>query len=162
MKKGFSHIILPVALLAALFAAVSCVGLDSLRKMRVVSRQVTGLRMPAPGSRALGVTLQVQVENPAGYVRMSDIAGEIRSETLALGTFTADDLSIEARSTKDYAVTLWLTPAADVSVFRLMALMRDFRPEDYVFDVSVNLSATPQAKGARYTLKNQPIKALFP
>ena len=68
MKKGFSHIILPVALLAALFAAVSCVGLDSLRKMRVVSRQVTGLRMPAPGSRALGVTLQVQVENPAGSV----------------------------------------------------------------------------------------------
>lgn len=161
MKKWISHIVLPVALLAALLAAASCVGLDSVRKMRVVSHRITGVRMPEPGSRTLGVTLLMQVENPAGYVRMSDIAGEIRSDKLTLGTFAVDDLSVEARCTKDYAVALWLTPAADVSLFRLMALLKDFRPEDYVFDVSVNLSAVPQSKGGRYVIKNQPIKALF-
>ena len=161
MEKRISQLFLPVVLLAALLAAASCVGLDSVRKMRVVSHRLTGVRMPDLGSRTLGVTLQLQVENPAGYVRMSDIAGEIRSEKLTLGTFTADDLSIEPRCTKDYAVALRLTPSAEVSLFRLMGIMTNFRPEDYVFDVGLNLSADPRSKGGRYRLKNQPIKALF-
>lgn len=142
-------------------SAVSCTGPHNLRKMNVRSGRITGIRLPSAAQPALTLSVLMEVDNPAGYVRLSDISGVLHSKTLTLGTFIADDFSIEPRVSKEYAVTLYLTPDSALSFFSLMGLLRDFDPEDYAFDLDVRLSGSPHAKGARYRVKDQPVRLLL-
>ena len=145
----------------ALLAAASCAGPDNLRKMNVHSGRVTGIRLPSAGQPAITLSVQAEVDNPAGYVKLSDISGVLHSGKLTLGTFTADDFSIEPRMSKEYAVKLYLTPDSGLSFFTLMGLLRDFDPDDYVFDLDLRLSGSPNAKGPRYKLKDLPASLLL-
>ena len=160
MKKGLRHIFPVLLLLAALLSAASCVGVNNLRKMNLRSGKIVNVQFPPIGSRALAVSVLLDIENPAGFVRMSDISGVIRSKDLVLGTFTADDFSIDAHCDKEYLFQMNLTPDEGM-FFKALALAQDFSPDDYVFDIDLRLSGSPSAKGARYQLKDQPLCALL-
>lgn len=161
MKTGMRHIFLPLLLVAAVLSVASCVGVNNLRQMNIRSGKVVNVQWPPLGSRTLAVTLQLDLENPAGFVRMSDISGVIRSKDLVLGTFTADDFSIDAHCDREYLFHLNLTPDSGLSFFRLMSLLQDFSVDDYVFDIDLRLSGSPSSKGTRYQLKNQPVGVLI-
>ena len=161
MKKGLRHIFPVLLLLAALLSAASCVGINNLRKMNLRSGKIANVQFPPIGSRTLAVSVLLDIENPAGFVRMSDISGVIRSKDLVLGTFTADDFSIDAHCDKEYLFLMNLTPDEGLSFFKVLALLKDFSPDDYVFDIDLRLSGVPSAKGARYQLKDQPVRSLL-
>ena len=161
MERGLRHIFLPLLLVAALFSAASCVGVNNLRQMNLRSGKIVNVQFPPIGSRTLTVSVLLDIENPAGYVRMSDISGVIRSKDLVLGTFTADDFSIDAHCDKEYLFLMNLTPDNGLSFFKVMTLLKEFSPDDYVFDIDLRLSGSPSAKGARYQLKDQPVRALL-
>ena len=161
MKKGLRYIFPVLLLLAALMSAASCVGVNNLRKMNLRSGKIANVQFPPIGSRTLAVSVLLDIENPAGFVRMSDISGVIRSKDLVLGTFTADDFSIDAHCDKEYLFLMNLTPDEGLSFFKVLALLKDFSPDDYVFDIDLRLSGVPSAKGARYQLKDQPVRALL-
>ena len=161
MKKGLRHIFPVLLLIAALLSLASCVGVDNLRKMNLRSGKIVNVQFPPIGSRTLAVTVQLDIENPAGYVRMSDISGVIRSKDLVLGRFTADDFAIDARCDQEYLFLMYLTPDEGMSLLKVLALLKDFSPDDYVFDIDLRLSGNPSAKGPRYQLKDQPLCALL-
>lgn len=161
MKRWMRHISLPLLLMAALLSVASCVGVNNLRKMNIRSGKIVNIQLPSFGDRTLAVSVLLDIENPAGYVRMSDISGVIRSKDLTLGTFTADDFSIDAYCDKEYLFRMNLTPDSSLSFFRVLALLKDFSADDYVFDIDLRLSGNPSAKGARYQLKNQPVSILI-
>lgn len=161
MKKGIRHIFPVLLLLAVLLPLGSCVGVSNLRKMNLRSGKIVNVQFPPLGSRTLAVSVLLDIENPAGYVRMSDISGVIRSKDLVLGRFTADDFSIDAHSDKEYIFRLFLTPDEGMSYFKLRVLLKDFSPDDYVFDIDLRLSASPSARGTRFQLKDQPVTALI-
>ena len=161
MKKGLRHISLPLLLLAVLLSVASCVGVNNLRKMNLRSGKIVNVQLPSFGERTLAVSVLLEIENPAGYVRMSDISGVIRSKDLTLGTFSADDFSIDAHCDKEYLFLMKLTPDEGMSFFKVLALLKDFSPDDYVFDIDLRLSGSPSAKGGRYQLKDQPVRALL-
>ena len=161
MKKGLRHIFPVLLLLAALMSAASCVGVNNLRKMNLRSGKIANVQFPPIGSRTLTVSVLLDIENPAGFVRMSEISGVIRSKDLVLGTFTADDFSIDAHCDKEYLFLMNLTPDEGLSFFKVLASLKDFSPDDYVFDIDLRLSGVPTAKGARYQLKDQPVRALL-
>ena len=54
-----------------------------------------------------------------------------------------------------------LTPDEGLSFFKVLALLKDFSPDDYVFGIDLRLSGVPSAKGARYQLKDQPVRSLL-
>ena len=148
-------------LLALSLALSSCVGLNTLRQLQVGTPRVSGVRLPSFGSRELGVNLLVKVENPAAYVKISDISGVVRSGQTVVGSFTAADLALDARSGKDYPVDIRLVPDSGLSVLTLLSLVKSFNPSDYVCDLSFRLSANPNAKGPSVTLKDQPLSKFF-
>ena len=161
MKKGLRHIFPLLLLFAALLSVASCVGINNLRQMNLRSGKIVNVQFPPIGSRALAVTVQLEIENPAGYVRMSDISGVVRSKDLVLGTFTADDFAIDAHCDKEYLFLMNLTPDDGMSFLKVLALLKDFSPDDYVFDIDLRPSGSPSAKGGRYQLKDQPVRALL-
>lgn len=161
MARRIRPIFLPLLLIAALLSAASCVSVNNLRQMNLRSGKIVDVRLPSFGERTIAVSVLLDIENPAGYVRMSDISGVVRSKDLVLGTFTADDFSIDARCDKEYLFLLNLTPDDGLSFFKVLALLKDFSPDDYVFDIDLRLSGNPSVKGARYQLKNQPVRTLL-
>ena len=161
MSRLTRHIFPVLLLIAALLSLASCVGVNNLRKMTLRSGKIVNIQLPSFGARTIAVSVLLDIENPAGYVRMSDISGVIRSKDRTLGTFTADDFSIDAHSDQEYLFLMNLTPDSSMSFFQVLALLKDFSVDDYVFDIDLRLSGSPSAKGARYQLKDQPVRALL-
>lgn len=163
MKRWVRHISLPLLLMAVLLSVASCVGVNNLRQMNIRSGKIVNIQLPSFGGRTLTATVMLDLENPAGYVKASDISGVIRSKSQnqTLGTFTVDDFSIDARCDKEYLFRVYLTPDSGLSIFSIMALMNNFSPDDYVFDIDLRLSGSPSSKGSRFQLKNKPVGVLL-
>lgn len=162
MKARFSQYLLIVSALLGLLLTASCVGLDTAKKLKVSSCKVARVQMPSFESNSIAVTLLANIENPASYLRLSEISGEIHTKDAPLAYFAFDDISIEGKTSKEYALKLTLTPAPDMSVLRIFSLMKAGSFKDSVFDINFRMSSHSSAKGVKYQLKNQAVEKLFP
>ncbi|MBP5398006.1 MAG: hypothetical protein J6Y32_05215 [Bacteroidales bacterium] len=158
MKRQF---LLTLSLVALLMAAASCVGLDTLRKLQVGSARVSGLQLPTFTNRSFGVSVDVPVQNPSSYLRIYDIEGVVRTGQTNMMSFTAEPIEIAAKSSQTYTAHLRMTPAPEVSLFTVIAALKDFNPKEYVCDVSFRLSGSPKGNGQLYTVKDQPLEKFF-
>lgn len=162
MKARFSSYLLIVSALLGLLLTASCVGLDTAKKLKVSSCKLARVQMPSFESRSVTVTLLAKIDNPATYLRLSEISGEIHTKDTPLAYFAFKDISIEGKTNKEYALELTLTPAPDISIMRLLDLVRTRSFKDCVFDIDFRMSSHPSAKGVRYQLKNQAVEKLLP
>ncbi|MBQ1209294.1 MAG: hypothetical protein II276_03470 [Bacteroidales bacterium] len=164
MRARFSPVLILLAALITLSLVSSCVGLNTVKNLKVESCRLAGVQMPSFSSRTLNATLLLGVDNPGAYLRLNDISGVIyaRETSEHLMSFTLGDFAIDKKARKEYPVQIALTPSPEMSFMKIISLLKNHSFGDCVFDIQFRMSGSPTAKGAKYSFKNQALDKLLP
>ena len=79
------------------------------------------------GLRGLNVGLAVEIDNPAGQIKLSDMEADVEYCGKVLGKVTVDPFTMKGRTLETYHLKTMVSLADDVSLFdMLMAIDRNF------------------------------------
>lgn len=147
---------LKFALVVALMVvAASCVDINDIE---ITSFKINSV-IPK-GLKSVSGTVSVGVNNGTKGFTISDIEGTIYRNGTDIGTFTADPVTVEAKTSATYKVTGVLNLNSNISVLEILALAADFNAEEF----TVSVSAKFDVKGGvskRVELEKVPVKKVL-
>ena len=98
-KRSASHLLL---LLAVALAALLSAGCSKVKDIRLTS---FGIESFSPrGLRSADAVLAVGIDNPSFSFTVTDLTGTVKYKGEAMGTFTADTVSVDRKCVKVYDV----------------------------------------------------------
>ena len=135
MKKFKRHLSAAISAVIALMMAGGCA---SVREIDVTSCEVESV---SPlGLRALECTLALGIHNPAMEFTVRDISGSVKSNDRKMVNFSGGPIYVEPRSDLVYSVPCKISIDADLTLFDVLALLKDKDSGGYVADVEVTVS----------------------
>lgn len=140
-----------MVLLLGSCAKVKQVGVTSLELDSVTPR----------GLRALTLTMSVGVHNPVNEITLSEISGEAVVSGKVIGNVAMDPVVLTARKDSSYTVKADLTLAEGVSVFEVLALVKD---RSAIENGTANVYAKAKLKGGpskKIKMEDVPLKKLL-
>ncbi|MBQ9820086.1 MAG: hypothetical protein IJM60_07380 [Bacteroidales bacterium] len=133
-KRSASHLLL---LLAVAVAALLPAGCSKVKDIRLTS---FGIESFSPrGFRSADAVLAVGIDNPSFAFTVTDLSGTVKYKGEALGTFTADTVSVDRKCVKVYDVPCKAVLSESVSLLRLLSLVGDGNLEGFTADVEARV-----------------------
>ena len=126
------------SILILLLALLCSSGCNKYKQIRPLSAGVESI-VPEGFRRAV-VFLNVEVDNPASQLTISDVEGAVFHSGTILGNFTVDPVILKAKALDKYSVRVVLTLADGTTVWNLMALTKGNVLEDCTVDVCAKAS----------------------
>ncbi len=145
------------ALVLAVAMTTLC-GCSKFKQIRPVSAELESV-VPS-GLRSVAATVAVEIDNPAGQVRLSEIEGVISHSGKVFGRVAVDPFILEARSLETYSLHAVLTLDGNVNLLDVMSLLKG----NIIEECTVDLSAKASLKGGaskRLAVENLPLKELY-
>ena len=146
------------AVLLAMVAMTALCGCSKYKQIRPVSAELESI-VPG-GFRSVSATLAVEIDNPAGQVRLSEIEGIVSRSGKVFGRVAVDPFILEARSLEKYRLNAVLSLDGDVTLIDVMSLLKGKAVEE----ITVDLHAKVSLKGGaskRVALEDLPLKELY-
>ena len=147
--------------LAVLLLAVMLVfftGCNKFSKIKVNEVQIE--KISPIGLRGIDIDLDVEVDNPAPWLKISDVEVVVRYCGKVLGKVTVDPFTLKARTVERYDIKAKMTLDKSVSLYE--ALM--FLSKDFAQNCILDLTAKGSLKGGlskTITQKDVPLKKLM-
>jgi hypothetical protein len=147
--------------LAALLLAVMLVcftGCNKFNKIKVNEVQIE--KITPHGLRSIDIDLDVEVDNPAPWLKISDVEVVVRYCGKVLGKVTVDPFVLKARTVESYDIKARM--ALDQSVSLYEALM--FLSKDFAQNCILDMTAKGSLRGGlskTITEKDVPLKKLM-
>ena len=147
--------------LAVLLLAVMLVfftGCNKFSKIKVNEVQIE--KISPIGLRGIDIDLDVEVDNPAPWLKISDVEVVVRYCGKVLGKVTVDPFTLKARTVESYDIKAKMTLDKSVSLYE--ALM--FLSKDFAQNCILDLTAKGSLKGGlskTITQKDVPLKKLM-
>lgn len=104
-------------------------GCTPFRNVRVEGWSVDGVRIK--GLRSVEAVLKVSVDNPARRFTLSDLEGVLYKGEAAVARYSAQPLTVEARTQADYPVQCRAAIADSLTVLGFLSAMAGAAPDDF-------------------------------
>ena len=149
------HVLCFCAIAILLFTAAGCKKVDA---PKVTSCSLLSLNLN--GTRSADVVLSVGVDNQRMAFTLTDIQGTVRVGEKTAATFSADSISVDAKSSKVYEIPLTATLDKSITLMNAMSLMSGKDPSDIKMDVTARVS-TKRGLGKTLTFNDIAIGELL-
>lgn len=137
LMKTFRTWLLALGLALATLMASSC----GVSRIKDISLQSVGVKYITPTSaRSLDGVLILGIDNPAMSLNLSDIEGDVRYNDKPIAHFSAGQLPLEGKTTKEYALPCSVRLADGASLLDLLLIAARYPTEGLMADVKVHVA----------------------
>ena len=125
-------------------------GCSGVRKIKDIQVKSVGVKYITPTSQrsAEGVLL-LEIDNPAMGFTLSDVDGTIKLQNREMGTFTAGELPLQARSIQVYELPCTATLSESVSLLEVLTLISRRSLEGFTADIRLHAKLHRQVRRIR-------------
>jgi hypothetical protein len=147
--------------LAALLLAVMLVcftGCNKFNKIKVNEVQIE--KITPHGLRSIDIDLDVEVDNPAPWLKISDVEVFVKHSGKVLGKVTVDPFIMKARSVEQYELKARMVLDEKVTIYDVLMLLNN----DFIAKCAVDMTAKGTLRGglSKTIKKNDvPLKKLM-
>ncbi len=147
-----------IILLVAALATLLLTGCDKIRQIKVTGCSLVSFS--PVGLRGGNAELAVAIENPAMQFTLEDIVGTVYRSGNVFGTFSADPITVRARTAAVYPLKCSAALSQEVSLGEVLKLTRSYDPAEFTVDVEA-LIRLKSGVGKRFKLKDLNVKEML-
>lgn len=139
MKCSVSH--LPALLSALVVLTVLPVSCGDPHDVSLESYDVTSLSLN--GLRGVDAVLSLEINNPSVKMKVSNICGAVRRDSVTLASFAAEDFTLKPNCTEVYPLNCTMTLDKGVGLLDILNAVKNFKTSDITVDLSADVSHWP-------------------
>ena len=147
--------------LIVLVLAVMLVCLTGCNKFKDITLNEVQMEKVTPiGLRGVDIDLRVEVDNPAPWLKISDVEVIVKYCGKVLGKVTVDPFILKARKVENYDVKARMTLDPGISLYEVLMLLSN----DFATNCILDMTAKGSLKGGlskTITEKDVPLKKLM-
>ncbi len=113
-----------------------CTGLSKLKELRVLDYKIESVDMDG---RDVQAVLNVKIDNPSKQLSVSDVKGRINLKEDEVAVYRANPIVIDGQATGNYPVVVRFSLSEEMSMFRLLTMLKTLHMDDLSTDVSARL-----------------------
>lgn len=132
--KAIGRYLSLIALAFVMLAGSSC---SKIHEISVTSYKIRSIS--PKGLRSVDATIDLGIHNPTLQFTLVNNMAIIYYQGTALGTVTADDVTVEARTDAVYTISGNVSLADGVGILKVMSLAKNFKEEDYSLDIDTDI-----------------------
>lgn len=117
--------------MAAVFSLSGCV---DYKNLKITSFKIDNIT--PEGLRSVSGTASVGVDNPSAGFSIYNVAGTVKRGGKDFGTFTAEPVKVEPKSSMVYNVSGTMSLASQVSILEVLSTVTSLKVDDFTVDVS--------------------------
>ena len=152
--KRKSFVILVGMLVFVLFSVAGC---NKYEQITVTSAEIESVQMS--GMKAVDVTMQVMISNPAGKVVVSSAEGTVKHFGKVIGTVSLAPMVLMPRRLAEYQVQAHLELASGLKIMEVLTLADPKKIEEMVVDLA--FSGKAAGIKVKKNINDVPLKKLL-
>lgn len=125
-------------------AVIACSGCSKIKQINLDSYKIKSV-IPN-GMKDVDLVINIVVDNPAMQFTVEDPKVEIFRKGVFLGTFTAENVTVPAKSKDPQDVKGHVALEKGQSIPKVVAYLLNFKPEDYTINVDTTVRLKSGAK----------------
>jgi hypothetical protein len=147
-----------IFLLVAALATLLLTGCDKIRQIKVTGCSLVSFT--PTGMRSANAELALAIENPAMQFTLEDIVGTVYRNGNVFGTFSADPITVRAKTAAVYPLNCSAALSSEVSLGEILKLARSYDLAEFTVDVEA-LIRLKSGIAKRFKLKDLNVKEML-